>query len=75
MNALFVEEANRCLQCKNPRCQKYCPIATPIPQVIELYKEGKLMEAGELLFQNNPLSAVCAIVCPHGAIAGTPRRM
>ncbi len=65
MNALFVEEANRCLQCKNPRCQKYCPIATPIPQVIELYKEGKLMEAGELLFQNNPLSAVCAIVCPH----------
>ncbi|MDO5520935.1 MAG: NAD(P)-dependent oxidoreductase [bacterium] len=64
MNEL-IEEANRCLQCKNPRCQKNCPINTPIPGIIELYKEGKLMEAGEILFQNNPLSAVCAIVCPH----------
>lgn len=64
MNHL-IEEANRCLQCKNPRCQKNCPISTPIPGIIQLYKEGKLMEAGEILFQNNPLSAVCAIVCPH----------
>lgn len=59
------QEANRCLQCKNPRCQKNCPINTPIPEIIGLYKEDKWMEAGEILFQNNPLSAVCAIVCPH----------
>lgn len=61
----LIKEANRCIQCKNPRCQKNCPISTPIPEVITLYKEGKLMEAGKILFQNNPLSAVCAIVCPH----------
>lgn len=58
-------EANRCLQCKNPRCQKHCPINTFIPQIIEMFKKGKIMEAGEVLFENNPLSAVCAIVCPH----------
>ena len=34
-------------------------------KVIRLFKEGKLDEAGEILFENNPLSAVCAIVCPH----------
>ncbi|MBO3446286.1 NAD(P)-dependent oxidoreductase [Clostridium sp. CCUG 7971] len=60
-----LNEANKCITCKNARCQKNCPIDTPIPKVIELYKEGKLMEAGKLLFDNNPLSSVCSIVCPH----------
>jgi len=59
------QESERCLLCKNPRCQSNCPISTPIPGVIELYKQGRLLEAGEILFQNNPLSAICAIVCPH----------
>lgn len=58
------EEANRCLQCKNARCQKGCPINTSIPEVIKLYKENKIEEAGEILFNNNPLSAICSIVCP-----------
>lgn len=62
-NLLF--EANRCLKCKNARCQKNCPISTPIPEVISLFQEDKLHEAGELLFNNNPLTAICAIVCPH----------
>ena len=61
----IVAEANRCLNCKNPRCQQGCPVHTPIPHVIQLFKENRLMEAGEILFQNNPLSAVCAIVCNH----------
>lgn len=66
MKKIYLEnEANRCLLCKNPRCRKNCPIDTPIPEVIQLFKEGKLMEAGEILFNNNPMSAVCAIVCPH----------
>jgi len=65
MNLFLNEEANRCLLCKKPRCKEFCPISTPIPEIIELYREGKLNEAGEILFQNNPLSAVCAIVCPH----------
>lgn len=58
-------EADRCLLCKKPRCKEHCPISTPIPEVIELYKNGKIHEAGELLFNNNPLSVVCSIVCPH----------
>lgn len=58
-------EANKCIVCKNARCQKNCPIDTPIPQIISLYKEGKYEEAGKILFKNNPLSAICAIVCPH----------
>ena len=61
----IVTEANRCLNCKNPMCQKGCPVHTPIPTVIQLFKENRLMEAGEMLFENNPLSAVCAIVCNH----------
>lgn len=60
-----LSEANRCYICKNPRCQKNCPIDTPIPKIIKLYKENKLEEAGEILFNNNPLSSICAIVCPH----------
>ena len=59
------EEANRCFTCKVPKCKKYCPIDTPIPEIIQLFKENKIEEAGEKLFNNNPLSAICAIVCPH----------
>ncbi|MEF9958966.1 MAG: NAD(P)-dependent oxidoreductase [Niameybacter sp.] len=61
----LLEEASRCLSCKNARCQKHCPIQTPIPEIIKLFQEDKLIEAGEKLFENNPLSALCAIVCPH----------
>ena len=59
------DEAERCLQCKNPRCVKACPISTPIPQVIKIFLEGYIEEAGDLLFQNNPLSVICSIICPH----------
>lgn len=62
----IVAEANRCFLCKKPMCQEGCPIHTPIPRVIQLFKENRLMEAGELLFNNNPMSAVCSIVCDHG---------
>lgn len=66
MKSLFLtEEANRCLLCKKPRCKEACPINTSIPEVISLYRENKFEEAGKMLFENNPLSAVCAIVCPH----------
>ena len=61
----IVTEANRCLNCKNPGCQKACPVHTPIPQIIRLFKEDRLMEAGEMLFENNPMSLVCSIVCNH----------
>ncbi|MCX6013895.1 MAG: pyridine nucleotide-disulfide oxidoreductase, partial [Chloroflexi bacterium] len=58
-------EAERCLKCKVPGCSKGCPIATPVPQVFNLFLDGKLREAGEMLFNNNPLSAVTSIICPH----------
>lgn len=61
----LVLEANRCYICKNPRCKAHCPISTPIPEIIDLFKEGQIAKAGEMLFNNNPLSLVCSIVCPH----------
>ena len=60
-----LQQAENCLLSKNPRCQKNCPINTPIPQIIQLYKDGEIEKAGEILFNNNPLSSICAIVCPH----------
>ena len=65
MALYIVHEAERCLNCKNPQCQKGCPVHTPIPKVIQLFKENRLMEAGELLFKNNPLSYICSSVCNH----------
>ncbi|MBR0094744.1 MAG: NAD(P)-dependent oxidoreductase [Synergistaceae bacterium] len=61
----IVTEAERCYNCKKPQCQEGCPVHTPIPQVIQLFKQHKLMEAGEILFKNNPMSAICSEVCNH----------
>ncbi len=60
-----MDEANRCLQCKVPQCQKGCPIHTNIPEAIRLLKENKLDDAGRMLFENNPLTTVCSLVCNH----------
>lgn len=61
-----IDEANRCLQCKNPRCrQQGCPIGTNIPEMIRLFKENRMMEAAQMLFDNNPLSVICSLVCNH----------
>ncbi|MGY5240044.1 NAD(P)-dependent oxidoreductase [Clostridium tertium] len=61
----LVLEANRCYMCKKPKCQANCPIDTPVPEIIGLFKDGQIAKAGEILFKNNPLSLVCSIVCPH----------
>lgn len=60
-----MDEANHCLGCKNPRCQAGCPIHTNIPEVIRLLKNNELDEAGRMLFDNNPLTTVCSLVCNH----------
>ena len=66
MSVHVIDEANRCLQCPNPRCRENgCPIHTNIPEMIRLFKENKMMEAAEMLFENNPLSMVCSLVCNH----------
>ena len=61
----LLEEANRCLKCKVPKCKKACPISTDIPTIMNLFLEGNEDEAGRALFENNPLSAICSVVCPH----------
>lgn len=61
----IVEEAKRCLQCKNPKCKEGCPVNTPVNEVIAMLLDGNIKEAGEMLFLNNPLSVVCSLVCPH----------
>lgn len=63
-NEFLIEEANRCLNCKNARCQQACPINTDIAKVISLFKEEKYDEAGDILFRNNPMSLVCSLICP-----------
>lgn len=63
----ILEEADRCLNCKRPLCQEGCPVHTPIPQVIQLFKERRIVEAGQLLTDNNPMSVVCSLVCNHRA--------
>lgn len=60
-----MDEANRCLNCKKPICQQGCPVHTPIPEIIQLFKKNRVMEAGELLFQNNPMSVICSTICNH----------
>lgn len=61
----IVDEAKRCLKCKDPSCSKGCPVSTPIPEVIGLLLDGEMNKAGKLLFTNNPLSVVCSLVCTH----------
>ena len=60
-----VNEARRCLNCKVPQCRKGCPINTPIPDMIRMFLEHRTEEAGQMLFENNPLSVVCSLVCDH----------
>ena len=61
----LMAEAKRCLKCKVPRCKKACPISTDVPTIMNLFLDGNENEAGRILFENNPLSAICSIVCPH----------
>ncbi len=65
MSKHIIDDAKRCLQCKNPRCTKGCPVATPIKQTISLLLDSKIPEAGKMLMDNNPLSLVCSHVCPQ----------
>lgn len=60
-----IEEAERCLQCKKPLCRTGCPINTNIPQMIKDIRENNVKKAGKMLFENNPLSVVCSLVCDH----------
>ena len=59
------QEALKCLKCKKAQCSAHCPVSTDVPKVMELFLNGEIKQAGELLFLNNPLSAVTSVICPH----------
>lgn len=65
MNKYVITLAQTCLGCKKPSCQKGCPVNTPIAEMIRLFLAGDIKKAGNMLFQNNPLSVICSLVCPH----------
>lgn len=65
MNKYVITLAKTCLGCKKPSCRTGCPVGTPIPEMIRLFLAGEIKEAGKLLFDNNPLSVICSMVCPH----------
>ena len=58
-------EADRCLQCKDPRCIRGCPVSVNIPRFIRLLSEGKIAEAAQSLLCDNALPAVTGRVCPQ----------
>ena len=61
----IINSAQTCLDCKKPKCQTGCPVGTPIAEMIRLFLSGNIKEAGEKIFENNPLSIICSLVCPH----------
>lgn len=61
----IIKEAKRCLKCKKPLCKEGCPVKTDIPLIMNMFLQGEMDEAGEKLFNNNPLSALCSLICPH----------
>ncbi len=59
------EEAERCLQCKDPKCVQGCPVGVMIPQFIKALREGDLVKAVEWMKVKNNLPAICGRVCPQ----------
>lgn len=58
-------EANRCLQCKRPKCVEGCPVGVNIPAFIERLREGDMPGAVHSLKGDNNLPAICGRVCPQ----------
>ncbi len=58
-------EAERCLQCKDPKCVSGCPVMVNIPRFIDLLSAGNLAEAARSLLNDNALPAVTGRVCPQ----------
>ena len=60
-----VNEANRCLNCKNKPCVSMCPVSIDIPNFISKIKEKKFEEAYKIISKSSSLPAVCGRVCPQ----------
>ena len=62
---MAVKEAQRCLNCKKPKCVDGCPVGIAIPQFVKLIAGGKFVEAALKLKEQTSLPAVCGRVCPQ----------
>ncbi|MDY3618543.1 NADPH-dependent glutamate synthase [Agathobaculum sp.] len=62
---MAIEEAQRCLNCKNKPCIAGCPVQVKIPEFIALVAEGKFLEAAAKIKETSALPAVCGRVCPQ----------
>ncbi len=60
-----IEEAARCINCKNAQCIKGCPVAIDIPAFIEKVKVGDIADAYQVISESSALPAVCGRVCPQ----------
>lgn len=60
-----MEEASRCLHCKNAKCISGCPVSIDIPEFVGHVKDGDIKEAYKVLSQSTALPAVCGRVCPQ----------
>ena len=60
-----MEEASRCINCKNAQCIKGCPVAINIPGFIEKVKEGEIEKAYQVISESSALPAVCGRVWPQ----------
>ena len=60
-----MEEANRCIGCKNAKCVQGCPVSIDIPGFISKVKEGEFEEAYKIIGKSSALPAVCGRVCPQ----------
>ena len=62
---MAIDEAKRCLNCKNKPCVAHCPVNINIPGFIAKVAEGKFEEAYEIISESSSLPAVCGRVCPQ----------
>ena len=60
-----IDEAKRCIQCKNPKCIEGCPVQINIPQFIKKVSEGEFDEAYKIISKTSSLPAICGRVCPQ----------
>ena len=63
--AMAMEEAGRCLNCKHKPCVSGCPVNVRIPEFIKLVSEGKFLEAYDVITSTNALPAICGRVFPQ----------
>ena len=62
---MAMEEAGRCLKCKNPKCVEGCPVNVRIPEFIGKVAEGDFKAAYEIITSTNALPALSGRVCPQ----------